>query len=383
MRRFLPLLLALALLLCALPTAASAAAPNGDVTAQIYDHAADAPGPATSLTTVRLNLDGAPLDGEMAAVIVGGRTLAPLRLLAEALGAAVEWLPDQTAQVRLTKGETTIALTLGAPTALVNGQSVPMPDSVPATLLSHAGQSYTMVPLRFFSETLGCTVSWDPGSYTAFVFTSAYIDPLLADLERPADPGRFLIAIDAGHGGSASGAFYDGVAEKTLTLSMARKLRSILAALGFQTTMTRDADAYVDLYDRAGMANALNADLFVSIHCNAADNVPDFQGLYVYHYPNSDLGAALARSVQTAATVRTGAVDRDVDHADFVVLRETDMPAVLVETGFMTCQEELARLLDDAYQTRMAQGVAQGIVQFLNKREKNRKSPLSIPDFMV
>lgn len=367
MRRFLPLVLILTLCLCAAPTA-RAAAPNGALWASVYDYALDAPGPAQSFARVGLRLNGAVLSGDMPAVIVEGRTLAPLRLLAETLGAQVEWRPDQAAQVRVTKGESVIDLTLGASSAVVNGQSVPMPGGVSATIVSYQGQGYTMVPLRFFSETLGCRVGWDQGSYTALIFSADYITPLLAGLDTPADPNRYLIAIDAGHGGSASGAVYGGVEEKTLNLVMARKLRDILTALGYNTVMTRDADTDVGLYDRADIANGLHTDLFVSIHCNAAEDHDDFQGLYVYHYPGSTAGAALAQSIQTAAADATGAVDRGIEHANFVVLRESDMPAVLVETGFMTCPAELERLVDSAYQTRMVQGVAQGIIRFLDRR---------------
>lgn len=367
MRRFLPFVLTITLLFCA-SSAVRAAVPNAALTASVYDYTVDAPGPAQSLAKVNLRLNGSAISGDMPAVIVGGRTMAPLRLLAEALGAEVEWRPDQAAQVRLTKGATIIDLTLGAPTAAVNGQSVPMPGGVPAAIITYEGQGYTMVPLRFFSETLGCRVGWDQSSYTAFVFSPDYIAPLLTGLDTPAEPSRYLIAIDAGHGGSATGAVYGGAEEKTLNLAMARKLRDILVALGYNTVMTRDTDTDVGLYDRAEIANGLNADLFVSIHCNAAENNFDFQGLYVYHYPQSAAGSALAQSIQTAAAAFTGAVDRGIDHANFVVLRESDMPAVLVETGFMTCQAELGRLMDDAYQTRMAQGVAQGIVRFLAQR---------------
>ena len=366
MRRLLPLVFTLALLFSASP--ATAAAPNGMLTASVYDYTADASGPVQSLSTVNLRLNDSAISGDMPAILVGGRTLAPLRLLAEALGVTVEWLPDRAAQVRLTKDETVIDLTLGAAAATVNGQTVPMPDGVPAAIVNYAGQGYTMVPLRFFSETLGCRVGWDQGSFTAFIFSEDYIAPLLAGLDTPADPNRYLIAIDAGHGGSATGAAYGGVEEKALTLSMARKLRDILTALGYNTVMTREEDVYIGLYDRAYLANDLNADLFVSIHCNAAENNPDFQGLYVYHYPQSAVGAALAQAIQTTATAFTGAVDRGIDHANFVVLRETDMPAVLVETGFMTCQAELERLVEGDYQTRMVQGVAQGLIRFLDKR---------------
>ncbi len=368
MRRFpLCLLLAALLTVFALP-AAQAATPNGTLSAGVYDYEHDRPGELQDLPLVELRFNDAPISGEMPGVIVGNRTLAPLRLLAEALEAQVEWLPDAAAQVRITRGEDVIELTLGSAVAQVNGDPKELPDHVPAAIVSYDGQGYTMVPLRFFSETLGCRVGWDQGSYTASVFASGYIDDLLAPLDTPVEPQSRLIVLDPGHGGTASGAFYEEVAEKDLTLSMTTKLRDILSALGYNTVMTRESDVSMGLYERADVANAAGADLFVSVHCNAAEDFPTFQGLYVYHYPDSPSGEALARIIQATACGFTGAVDRDIDSANFVVLRETDMPAVLVETGFMTCHEELIKLMDDAYQTRMAQGIAQGIIQYLNAR---------------
>ncbi len=367
--RLFPFFLTLALAFSALP--GTCRADFGEsVSAAVYDYQLDCPGELRDLPKVELRLNGQPIEGEMPGVIVDGRTLAPLRLLAEALEAQVEWLPEAEAQVRVTRGEDVIELTLGSAEALVNGQVQPLPNGVPAGLVAYGDQGYTMVPLRFFSETLGCRVAWDQGTYTASIFAPWYIDPILAPLEElPVEPGRHIIAVDAGHGGSASGAIHEGVAEKDLTLSMATKLRDILGALGYTTVMLRDEDVYMDLYDRAGVANQRGADLFVSVHCNAAERDFDFQGLYVYYYPESQSGKALACRVQDAACAFTGAVDRDIDSANFVVLRETAAPAVLVETGFMTCHEELLRLEDDAYQTSMAQGIAQGVIRYLNAGE--------------
>lgn len=365
MRRFLPFFLVVALVFFAMSGLCQAAGGN-TLSVSVYDYQRGSSGPLQTLPRVSLRFNGALLEGEMPGVIVDGRTLAPLRLIAEALGADVEWLPGSAAQVRITRGEDVIELTLGSPTAQVNGQSRWMPDGVSAGIVTYEGQGYTMVPLRFFSETLGCRVAWDQGTYTAGVFSADYIEPLLASLDSPVDPGRYLIVIDAGHGGTATGASYEEVEEKALNLAMARKLRDILGALGYNTIMTREWDSSVDLYERANIANRAGANLFVSVHCNAAEKNRDFQGLYVYHYPESSTGEALARRIQATACAFTGAVDRGVDSANFVVLRETHMPAVLVETGFMTCHEELSRLVNGAYQTRMALGIAQGVVQYLN-----------------
>lgn len=370
MKRFLPLLLSLALFASFCP-GASAAAPNGTLSVAIYNYDLDRYGEAQELPLVKLRLDGQSIAGEMPGVILGGRTMAPLRLLAEGLGAEVEWIPDK-AQVLVIRGDDTILLTLGSATAQVNGSDRELPDAVPATTIAYESQGYTMVPLRFFSETLDCRVGWEQASYTASIAQRAYIDRemgwLLEPLDQPIDPSRYLIALDPGHGGSASGAYYEETAEKDLTLAMTQKVETILNALGYNTLMTRQEDEYVDLYERSWIANEAEADIFVSIHCNAAEKNFDFQGTYVYHYPDSEQGLALAQSIQAQACAFTGSLDRGTESANFVVVRESYMPAVLVETGFMTCHEELERLRDEAYQARMAQGIAQGIIQYLNAR---------------
>ena len=356
MKRFLPLLLVFALL-C--PLAASAATlPNGTVRVQIYDYQRGTYGASQALPVVKLALDGEVLDDTLIpGVVVKGRTLAPLRTLAERLGAQVEWVPG-TVQVVVKRESTTVILTMGQATAQVNGVDTPLPDGVVATAVRYQGENYTMVPLRFFSEVLGCAVTWDQSSYTARVFTAA--------LEQPIHPEKYLIALDAGHGGSATGAYYENTAEKDLNLAMIRKLDEILRGLGYRTLLTRTADVDVGLKERSNLANNANADIFVSIHCNASETNHSFQGLYVYHYPGSVQGAALAQAIQTPACRFTGAVDRGINSENFSVVRESKMPAVLVETGFMTCHEELEHLKNDAYQSLMAQGIAQGIIQYLN-----------------
>lgn len=357
MKRFLPLLLIFALL-C--PLAVSAAPPNGTVNVRLYDYSRSTYAPTESLSVVKLNLDGAALSGEEPpAVVVRGRTMAPLRWVAERLGAKVEWVQG-AAQVVVTRGRDTVVLTMGSATAQVNGVQKTLPDSVPAMAMFYGGQGHTMVPIRFFSEVLGCSVTWEQKSYTARVSS--------AGLDTPVSPERFLIALDAGHGGSASGAYYENTAEKDLNLAMTRKLDEILRSLGYRTMLTRSADVDVGLKRRSVLANEAKADIFVSIHCNASETNHNFQGLYVYHYPGSVQGAALAQAIQTPACQFTGAVDRGINSANFSVVRESKMPAVLVETGFMTCHEELLRLKDDSYQTRMAQGIAQGIIRYLNAK---------------
>ena len=187
----------------------------------------------------------------------------------------------------------------------------------------------------------------------------------------PIDPSKSTIVLDAGHGGARAGAVYPDasgteVLEKDLALSMTLKLRDRLVAAGYNVVLTRESDVEVDLYERADIANAVGADLFISIHCNASGTVPSFQGIYTYYHPSSGRGKRLAEAIQTPLCAATGAIDRGVKDADFVVLRETEMCAVLVETGFMSNSEELARLCDGAYQDKVALGIAEGAIRYLN-----------------
>ena len=109
----------------------------------------------------------------------------------------------------------------------------------------------------------------------------------------------------------------------------------------------------------------MDADIFVSIHANAFDD-PSVNGLITYYHPSSGRGKRLAQAIQTPACQATGAKNRNIASADFVVLRETDMCAVLVETGFMTNHDELMKLNTSSYQDKLAQGIAQGIINYLN-----------------
>ena len=187
----------------------------------------------------------------------------------------------------------------------------------------------------------------------------------------PIDPNKYTVVLDAGHDGKTLGAVYPDangvdIYEKDLTLSMVYKLRDILLNEGYNVVLTRDGETAGDLYERSELANRVNADLFVSIHCNSAPTIPTFQGLYTYYYPTSSRSKAFAQAVQDAACAASGAVDRGIASANFVVLRETNMAAVLVETGFMTNVEELTRLCDETYQQKLMEGVARGVGDYLN-----------------
>ena len=154
--------------------------------------------------------------------------------------------------------------------------------------------------------------------------------------------------------------------EKDLTLAISLKLQETLEAAGYNVVMTRTGETAGDLYERSELANAAGADLFVSVHINASGTVPPSRALYI----PPPLPAAAARPLPRwcrAPCARppapsTGASPRRT----FVVLRETNKAAVLVECGFMSNVEELEQLKSDDYQWKLAQGITQGVTDYLN-----------------
>ena len=181
-------------------------------------------------------------------------------------------------------------------------------------------------------------------------------------LHQEEDDGVFLVVLDPGHGGNDPGAVVGEAQEKDINLAIALLVREQLEEQeGITVLMTRDQDVYPSLTDRADFANQEQADLFVSIHANSLED-NSYAGIFTFYHPDKRSSRAFAKAIQASVTAASGGLDRGVRSEDYAVLRETDMPAVLVETGFMTCPEELALLLDTDYQKLLAQGIAQGIL---------------------
>lgn len=179
---------------------------------------------------------------------------------------------------------------------------------------------------------------------------------------REDDDGIFRVVLDPGHGGEDPGAVVGEVQEKDINLAIALQVRELLAEQEeIEVLMTREQDVYPTLTDRADFANENQADLYISIHVNSLED-ESFAGIMTFFHPEKRSSRAYAQAIQDALTTASGGLDRGVRSEDYAVLRETDMPAVLVETGFMTCPEELALLLDKDYQQHLAQGIAQGIL---------------------
>lgn len=236
----------------------------------------------------------------------------------------------------------------------------------------------------------------------------------LPPVEGPADASRPLVVIDAGHGGHDPGASGEGtLREKNVTLALAKALREALLADGrVRVAMTRDSDRFLVLEERAGIARQLKADLFVSIHADAAEK-PDANGATVYTLSDrgsdavADLvaqrenraddvnGVALGGKSNAVATILVDLSRREMRersqrfsdlvvregqgvvtfHANpqrqaaFVVLKSLDLPSVLVEAGYISSPDDARRLIDPAWRKQFAGRVAQAVEIFLARQE--------------
>lgn len=223
--------------------------------------------------------------------------------------------------------------------------------------------------------------------------------------------GKRLAVLDPGHGGKDPGAVANGVREKDINLGIGLALEDVLRAKGFEVVMTRKTDVYLKLQERTEIANRADADVFVSIHANSLPSLRNTAGfeIYIMALPTDKDALALAKienreyveeksggaaavdrktelllrilgdmqqnnkiseSTELAESLfeagkRQGIPMRRVAQAPFFVLRGAAMPAVLLETGFVTNAKEAKLLAHPGYQRRIAEAMAAGIVDYL------------------
>ncbi|PSP18944.1 MAG: N-acetylmuramoyl-L-alanine amidase [Cyanobacteria bacterium QS_8_64_29] len=180
-----------------------------------------------------------------------------------------------------------------------------------------------------------------------------------------------LVMLDPGHGGKdPGGRGIGGLSEIDVVGDIAKHAARKMQQAGISIRLTRDDNYFVSLERRAEMANRQDADLFVSIHANTmAANRPDVNGIEVYHYDSSGTGKWLAKNIHQQILRNIDVTDRGLQTANFYVLRNTAMPAVLVETGFLTGRQDARRLKDPQYRRRMGEAIAQGILQYVQQAD--------------
>ncbi len=239
---------------------------------------------------------------------------------------------------------------------------------------------------------IGVFLSFPVLLYRGEAYVSAKdVDLVLNPIVRPAK-NKFgqrirTVAISAGHGGHDPGNLAGAEQEKNYTLALAREVKDRLAKVGIKVVMIRDEDKFIDLDERVQIAKRAKADLYVGLHYNSATG-DGAHGSEVYcltpvGIESTNGGAARSRAeagdrnhsrnmllaylLQKRLVQHIGFADRGVRRASFVVLRLAQMPAVLVEAGFMSNPEELRRIKDAERRGRVAQAVVDGILAY--KRE--------------
>ncbi len=205
--------------------------------------------------------------------------------------------------------------------------------------------------------------------------------PVLPE-ENPPQPVMIAnrVVIDPGHGGHDPGAIgYSGSYEKEVNLKVAKKAAEILRAAGFEVMLTREDDSYLSLTDRVDFANSSQAAAFVSIHCNGSYD-PETNGTEVYYYIDEGDPVVVAQAAERARFAQImqnnlltslGRKDNGVrDNKNFIVIRYTQIPAILVEIAYLTNLGEEVLLNDPPFQDQAAQAIASGIMEYLGSKQE-------------
>ena len=181
------------------------------------------------------------------------------------------------------------------------------------------------------------------------------------------------VFLDFGHGGKDPGAIGNGLQEKDIVLSVGLLVGKVLERHNVEVYYSRTTDIFIELTERSTMANRLDVDVFVSIHCNSFGD-GKAQGLETFSHPLSKNGTALAKCIQDSILKdKLHTKDRGIKTANFSVLRNTKATAALVELGFISNKEDSEILKNK--QSELAESVAKGILNFLGvKYMKEEKS---------
>lgn len=184
---------------------------------------------------------------------------------------------------------------------------------------------------------------------------------------------EMLVVIDPGHGGRDPGTTSSilKMHESEIVLDISTRLNKLLTEAGFRTYMTRvdnlTPNTKLELQDRADVANSLNADIFISIHANAVENAPTANGLENFYHPNDIKGKKLAEVFQSEMIKNLDINNRGAKPNNLSVLRNTTMPAVLTETGFLTNAGDEAKLATSEYRQQVAEAMFKATVRYFEE----------------
>jgi N-acetylmuramoyl-L-alanine amidase len=230
--------------------------------------------------------------------------------------------------------------------------------------------------------------------YVSRTDVSTVLEPTFRPDKVRGLPKVKVVVLDPGHGGHDKGASSRFGYEKEFTLDLTKRVRKKLEEAGVKVVQTRLSDSFVELSSRAAMPNKYDGSIFVSLHFNAADWKPSANGMEIFTIPARgtpptgqakvlarDVGmedghslepasVVLANAIYPAILAKTRLYDRGVKRARFSVLRNADVPAVLIEGGFLTNPSEAARIASTTWRDELADGVVNGILAYIALVEK-------------
>lgn len=183
----------------------------------------------------------------------------------------------------------------------------------------------------------------------------------------------YTIILDAGHGGNDSGTIEQSTAEKDINLSIALKMKELLEQKNIQVILTRDKDIFMELEERTEIAKNEEADLFLSIHCNYYEDDSSIRGLECYYSQDSSDGEYYAEKLIESLEEKGDILSRNAKPAEYFVLKNTNIPSVLVETGYLSNYADRKDLTSQNYQEKLAAELVEGILKGLRDKKSEPK----------
>lgn len=212
-----------------------------------------------------------------------------------------------------------------------------------------------------FSNVTSCTVERNLSVVIESDDVEGYYTTGVSPASVSFDGDIDTIVVDPGHGGTDPGVVNNGVTEAEKALDISERLVDKLEDEGYNVVLTRDDDSFVDLTERAEIANDEDADIFISVHLNAAG--PSAEGSEVFYY-DTNYSDDLAGEIQDEFVSRLGTEDRGIKQDSFTVLTQTEMPAVLVEPLFLTNPDEFEMVKEESTREDIAEAIVDGVISY-------------------
>ena len=185
---------------------------------------------------------------------------------------------------------------------------------------------------------------------------------------------KYVVVLDAGHGGIDFGTSYKNLNEKDITFKIVKYAEEYLKDEGYTVVLTRNEDKLVPLKEIGNIANEAKADAFISIHINSLDDI-NYKGITAYYYDGKgyqkDERTKLSKTIEDEIMKSDNWENKGVKRENFAVLRYTKMPSTLVECGFITNEEDRGKLIKDEVLKRLAKNISNGIIKYLDENDKN------------